>query len=89
LPEHPPHNERYERAREYLDVITKLWDSWEDDALVNDPASGIFADTSKIHPIDHVMSVTSAAIIILQSDLRHQNDTAIVTSFPCSPHIII
>ena len=54
LPEHPPHGERYERAREYLDVITKLWDSWEDDALVNDPVSGIFADTSKIHTIDHV-----------------------------------
>ncbi|NLS68005.1 LLM class flavin-dependent oxidoreductase [Bradyrhizobium brasilense] len=54
LPEHPPHHERYERAREYIDVITRLWDSWEDDAVVNDPASGIFADTGKIHPIDHV-----------------------------------
>ncbi|MFK4633217.1 FMN-dependent oxidoreductase (nitrilotriacetate monooxygenase family) [Bradyrhizobium elkanii] len=54
MPEHPPHHERYERAREYLDVITRLWDSWEDDAVVNDPASGIFADTGKIHPIDHV-----------------------------------
>ncbi|KJC39579.1 monooxygenase [Bradyrhizobium sp. LTSP849] len=54
LPEHPPHHERYERAREYLDVISRLWDSWEDDALVNDPASGIFADTSKIHTLDHV-----------------------------------
>ncbi|MGY3413788.1 FMN-dependent oxidoreductase (nitrilotriacetate monooxygenase family) [Bradyrhizobium sp. GM5.1] len=53
LPEHPPHHERYERAREYLDVISRLWDSWEDDALVNDPASGIFADTSKIHTLDH------------------------------------
>ena len=54
LPEHPPHHERYERAREYLDVISRLWDSWEDDALVNDPVSGIFADTSKIHALDHV-----------------------------------
>jgi FMN-dependent oxidoreductase (nitrilotriacetate monooxygenase family) len=54
LPEHPPHGERYERAREYLDVITRLWDSWEDDALVNDAASGVFADTGKIHAIDHV-----------------------------------
>lgn len=54
LPEHPPHHERYERAREYLDVISRLWDSWEDDALVNDPASGIFADTSKIHTLDHI-----------------------------------
>jgi len=54
LPEHPPHNERYEKAREFLDVITKLWDSWEDDAVVNDPVSGIFADAAKIHPINHV-----------------------------------
>ena len=54
LPEHPPHHERYERAREYLDVITRLWDSWEDDALVNNPASGVFADTGKIHAINHV-----------------------------------
>jgi FMN-dependent oxidoreductase (nitrilotriacetate monooxygenase family) len=54
LPEHPPHGERYERAREYLDVITRLWDSWEDDAVINDPASGIFADTGKIHAIDHI-----------------------------------
>jgi FMN-dependent oxidoreductase (nitrilotriacetate monooxygenase family) len=54
LPEHPPHGERYEKAREFLDVVTRLWDSWEDDALVIDPASGIFADSDKIHTIDHV-----------------------------------
>jgi FMN-dependent oxidoreductase (nitrilotriacetate monooxygenase family) len=54
LPEHPPHSERYERAREFLDVVTRLWDSWEDDALINDPASGIFADTGKVHAIDHI-----------------------------------
>jgi FMN-dependent oxidoreductase (nitrilotriacetate monooxygenase family) len=54
LPEHPPHGERYEKAREFLDVVTRLWDSWEDDALVIDPASGIFADADKIHAIDHI-----------------------------------
>jgi FMN-dependent oxidoreductase (nitrilotriacetate monooxygenase family) len=54
LPEHPPHGERYERAKEFLDVVTRLWDSWEDDALVIDPDSGIFADADKIHAIDHV-----------------------------------
>jgi FMN-dependent oxidoreductase (nitrilotriacetate monooxygenase family) len=54
LPEHPPHGERYEKAKEFLDVVTRLWDSWEDDALVIDPASGIFADADKIHAIDHV-----------------------------------
>jgi FMN-dependent oxidoreductase (nitrilotriacetate monooxygenase family) len=54
LPEHPPHGERYEKAKEFLDVVTRLWDSWEDDALVIDPVSGIFADADKIHAIDHV-----------------------------------
>ncbi|ACL57638.1 LLM class flavin-dependent oxidoreductase [Methylobacterium nodulans] len=54
LPEHPPHGDRYDKAREFLDVVTKLWDSWEDDALVADPASGVFADGDKVHRIDHV-----------------------------------
>ena len=54
LSDHPVHADRYDRAREYLDVVSKLWDSWEDDALVVDPESGIFAETDKIHTIDHV-----------------------------------
>ncbi len=54
LPEHPPHASRYEIAREYVEVVTKLWDSWEDDAVVADAASGVFADPAKIHAIDHV-----------------------------------
>jgi FMN-dependent oxidoreductase (nitrilotriacetate monooxygenase family) len=54
LPAHPIHADRYDRAREYLDVVTRLWDSWEDDALIVDRASGVFADTDKIHAIDHV-----------------------------------
>src|ERR1700726_1130373 len=54
LPEHPPHGERYEKGREFLDVVTRVWDSWEDDAVVIDPISGIFADADKIHAIDHV-----------------------------------
>ena len=54
LDEHPVHAERYDRAREFVDVVTKLWDSWEDDALVADATSGLFAETDKIHPIEHV-----------------------------------
>jgi len=54
LSEHPPHGERYETAREFVDVVTKLWDSWEDDALVADQDSGVFADSDKVHRIDHV-----------------------------------
>jgi alkanesulfonate monooxygenase SsuD/methylene tetrahydromethanopterin reductase-like flavin-dependent oxidoreductase (luciferase family) len=54
LPPHPVHADRYDRARKYLDVVTRLWDSWEDDALVIDKASGIFADTDRIHAIEHI-----------------------------------
>lgn len=54
LAEHPVHAERYARADEFVDVVTKLWDSWEDGALVADAASGVFADTDRIHAIDHV-----------------------------------
>jgi FMN-dependent oxidoreductase (nitrilotriacetate monooxygenase family) len=50
----PGHEIRYERASEFLDVVTKLWDSWEDDALVIDKTRGVFADTDKIHTPDHV-----------------------------------
>lgn len=50
---HPVHADRYDRAREYLDVVTRLWDSWEDEALVIDKESGVFADDALIHPIEH------------------------------------
>jgi FMN-dependent oxidoreductase (nitrilotriacetate monooxygenase family) len=53
LSEHPVYAERYERASEFVDVVTKLWDSWEDGALIADKASGLFADPKKIHPIGH------------------------------------
>ncbi|EIE98788.1 LLM class flavin-dependent oxidoreductase [Saccharomonospora glauca] len=47
------HDERYRRAFEYLDVVTKLWDSWADDARVDDPASGIYVDLERVRPIEH------------------------------------
>lgn len=53
LPQPLPHAERYARATEYLDVVTKLWDSWEDDAHVIDRAAGIYVDPSRVHAIDH------------------------------------
>ncbi|MFD7387038.1 LLM class flavin-dependent oxidoreductase [Streptomyces sp. NPDC059852] len=49
----PAHAERYARADEFLDVARKLWDSWEDDAIVADKAAGVWGDDSKIHPPRH------------------------------------
>jgi FMN-dependent oxidoreductase (nitrilotriacetate monooxygenase family) len=48
------HRERYARADEFADVITKLWDSWEDDARLGDKQAGVFADGRKIHAVNHV-----------------------------------
>jgi FMN-dependent oxidoreductase (nitrilotriacetate monooxygenase family) len=47
------HGERYQRAAEFLDVTTALWDSWEDDALVVDKETGTYADPAKVHEINH------------------------------------
>ncbi|WP_186161484.1 LLM class flavin-dependent oxidoreductase [Burkholderia gladioli] len=50
---HPDHAERYEIAAEHLDVVQGLWDSWDDDALIRDRASGRFFDPAKLHRLDH------------------------------------
>jgi FMN-dependent oxidoreductase (nitrilotriacetate monooxygenase family) len=49
----PAHSQRYERAAEFLDVTTKLWDSWQDDAVVADKDAGIWADSSRVRPVNH------------------------------------
>ena len=54
LDDTPSNEERYARAQEFVDVATKLWDSWEDDAVVADRASGEYVDVSKVHTLDHV-----------------------------------
>ncbi|MFC0215873.1 LLM class flavin-dependent oxidoreductase [Paenibacillus chartarius] len=50
---HLQHDLRYGRAREFVDVVTGLWDSWEDEALVVDKETGIFLDSDKVHALDH------------------------------------
>ncbi|MES2303229.1 MAG: LLM class flavin-dependent oxidoreductase [Pseudomonadota bacterium] len=51
--EHLAHDTRYRLAEEYVDVVKGLWDSWEDDALVRDKASGQFLDPGKLHELNH------------------------------------
>jgi alkanesulfonate monooxygenase len=53
MDEHMDHGERYDRAREFVDVVTGLWDSFADDAFVRDAASGIFFDPDKLHVLNH------------------------------------
>ncbi len=49
-----PHDQRYERAEEYMEVVYKLWEaSWEEDAVVRDSAHDMHTDPAKVHTIDH------------------------------------
>jgi FMN-dependent oxidoreductase (nitrilotriacetate monooxygenase family) len=49
----PLHVDRYGRAEEFLETAIRLWDSWEDDAIIADRRSGRFADPGKVHRVDH------------------------------------
>ncbi len=42
----------FAEAREYVEVVRRLWDSWEDDALIRDASTGRYVDVDKLHYID-------------------------------------
>src|SRR6202049_4581618 len=50
---HYLHGERYERAREFAQIVIGLWDSWDDDAFIRDKESGQFFDPDKLHALNH------------------------------------
>ena len=50
---HIEHEERYDRAFEFVDVVKGLWDSWDDDAFVRDRATARYFDPAKLHFLDH------------------------------------
>jgi alkanesulfonate monooxygenase len=50
---HYGHGERYERANEFAEVVTALWDSWDDDAFPRDKESGQFFIPEKMHFLNH------------------------------------
>ena len=50
---HLDHDARYDRADEFLEATTGLWDTWDDDALVLDRVSGTFADPAKVRELNY------------------------------------
>lgn len=49
-----PHDERYDRGDEFMEVVYQLWEeSWADDAIVRDTETGTYADPEKVTPIEH------------------------------------
>src|SRR5262245_59704880 len=50
---HYEHDERYDRAREFAQIVKALWDSWDDDAFVRDKEAGLFFRPNGFHVLDH------------------------------------
>ncbi len=53
LDEHIEHEQRYERANEFVDVVRGLWDCWDDGAIVADRSTGHYIDADKVRPLNH------------------------------------
>src|SRR6202000_2170526 len=51
--------EHFDEAADYVEVIRRLWDSWEDDAEIRDAATGRFIDRDKLHSIHFVGAAVS------------------------------
>ncbi|MFC7554309.1 LLM class flavin-dependent oxidoreductase [Pseudoroseomonas wenyumeiae] len=49
----PAHGDRYGRAREFVEVVKGLWDSWEDDAFLRDRDQALYFNPDKLHTLDH------------------------------------
>ena len=58
---HGEHDLRYDRADEFMEVVLGHWDSWDDDALVIDKKTGLFAHPDKVRRLDHVGSTSVRA----------------------------
>lgn len=56
----------FREAGEVADALARLWDSWQDDAIIKDAATGRYVDNSRIHNIDfdgEFFSITGASIV--------------------------
>ncbi len=49
----PEHDLRYDMADEYIDVVQRLWSSWDPGAVVADRASGVLVDPDKVHAVNY------------------------------------
>ena len=52
-PSHDDHDRRYDRADEFMEVVLGHWDSWDDDAIVADKQTGLFAHPDKVRRLDY------------------------------------
>lgn len=62
------HATRYQRAREFMNVVSGLWDSWDDDAFLYDKASGRYFDPSRLRILNHKDSFFPFAGLLMLPD---------------------
>ena len=53
LSQAPDHDTRYDQADEFMELVHGHWDTWEEDAIVADRDSGLYAHGDKVHRLDH------------------------------------
>ncbi len=61
MSEHLEHDARYDRADEFMEVVLGHWNSWDDDAIVIDKQTGLFAHPDKVRRLDHEGAMVSFA----------------------------
>lgn len=49
--EHAAHDDRYARGHEFVEAVQSLWDTWSDDAFVDDPERGVYFETDRMHDV--------------------------------------
>ncbi len=49
----PEHDLRYEMADEYVEIVTRLWESWEPGAIIADRHSGVLVDPARVHAVNY------------------------------------
>ncbi|QIZ02323.2 LLM class flavin-dependent oxidoreductase [Streptomyces sp. S1D4-11] len=81
------HATRYERGREFVDVVRGLWDSWDDDALVHDKADGRFADPAKLHTLNPAVPPASSMTATVSAS-RIGSRSWVTTANPSSASLI-
>ncbi len=52
MPGMPAHDLRYDMADEYIDLVDRLWGSWEPGAIIADSETGVLVDHTKVHPVN-------------------------------------
>lgn len=75
---------RYERATDFVEIVTALWDSLPKDAIVADRENDLYIDTAKAHPVDYQGKHYSSSGV-LQLTGRYRGDRPVLFQAGISP----